>query len=215
MCFSNFNIHKNHPSAGLHKPPGVVSIQVQVLHFEKQEYKTGQEECAPCQTLWYNKRHHALGFCRVELQSFFVFVLLVCPSCFPCLRWHLRRVLRELYGCPGYILQGIHTVWESGGIWAWKQCWMTLRCDYAGNDMRRCDYAGNGLNLRSLRGQGYIWQPFGSYLAVVSQQPTTVVSQDNKPEHLHTPQLPTATSEGGTAGSRFSFGGWNRGRAEP
>lgn len=148
-------------------------------------------------------------------KAFFVFVLLVCPSCFPCLRWHLRKALRELYGCHGYILQGIHTVWESAGIWAWKQCWMTLRCDYAGNDMRRCDYAGNGPNFRSLRGQGYIWQPFGSYLAVVSQQPTTAVSRDNKPEHLHTPQLPTATSEGGTAGSRFSFGGWNRGRAEP
>lgn len=173
----------------------------------------------PLPPLVYNERHHSQGFCRVELQKlFFVFVVSVFSGCFPCLWWHWRRVLRELYGCPGYILT---KVWESGGISGWKQCWMTLRCDYAGNDMRRCNYAGNGLNFRSLRGQGYIWQPFGSYLSVVSQQPTTVVSRDNEPEHLHIPQLPTATSEGGTAGcfsdkegSRFSFGGWNRGRAE-
>lgn len=77
---------------------------------------------------------------------------------------------------------------------------MALRSDYAGNDMRRCDYAGNGLNFRSLQGQGYIWWSFGSYLTIVSQHQTTVVSWDNEPDHLHMPQPPTASSEGGMAG---------------
>lgn len=88
-------------------------------------------------------------------------------------------------------------------ILAWKQCRTTLRCDYTGNDMRRCDYAGNGLNFRSLRGQGYIWWSFGSYLTGVSQHQTTVVFWDNEPDHLHTPQPPSASSEEGMAG-RFS-----------
>lgn len=77
-----------------------------------------------------------------------------------------KRTLRKPWLRPHWSL-------GDGRKTAWKQCWMKLRCDYTGNDMRRHDCAGNGLNVQSLQGWGHIWQSFGSCHSRGRQHQTT------------------------------------------